>query len=94
MKEKQRYTPNKTTLIVFGIIVLAAIAYGIFYVKQNRSTDTEKNIKNLIDVALIDDTKEKDPRLIDTDGDGVYDWVEKLYPELDPNNPDSDGDGV
>ena len=35
----------------------------------------------------------KDPRLIDTDGDGVYDWKEELL-GLDIHSPDSDNDGV
>ncbi|HIE54561.1 MAG TPA: hypothetical protein EYP90_05180 [Chromatiaceae bacterium] len=54
----------------------------------------DENEANFIDVALVDDESRNSDYYLDSDRDGVYDWEEELWPELDPYNPDSDGDGV
>ena len=94
MKNNKHHISNKKIFAVFGIIVLAAIAYGIFYLTTKNKTIDKDSDRGTIDVTLVNEKETKDSRIIDTDGDGVYDWIEELWPELDPHNPDSDGDGV
>ncbi len=91
MKNHKHFIPNKITLIIFGLFALGLIAYGIFYSYQKKQK-TEVSESDILKVALVDD--DKDGRFLDSDNDGAYDWVEELWPELDPQNPDSDGDGV
>ncbi len=87
---QKSFLPNKIKLVVLGIFALGFIFYGIFY-----SYKEKKNKQNLeqspLEITFLDNN---DGRFLDSDRDGVYDWVENLWPELDPFNPDSDGDGV
>ncbi len=89
-KNFRDFVPSKIAYIILGLFILGFIAYGIYFSykkKQSRKAD------DLIDVTLVNDNKDG-KYFLDSDGDGAYDWVENLWPELDPHNPDSDGDGV
>ena len=88
----KRYMPSKMVLIVLGLLVLGFLSYGAFYLYQ-KSRGLTVDGENFVQVSLVDDIENKD-RFLDSDNDGAYDWVERLWPELDPFNPDSDGDGV
>ena len=93
MNDHKHFLPNKLSFIILGLFALGFISYGIFYSYQEKKKKNEQAENPLIEVTLVEDTIPKE-LLIDSDNDGAYDWVEKLWPELDPNNPDSDGDGV
>ena len=93
MNNAKHFLPNRFVLIVFGLFALGFISYGIFYAYQEKKKKNQEPEKEFVDVTLVEDTVPKE-LFIDTDGDGAYDWVERLWPELDPENPDSDGDGV
>ncbi len=92
MKNDTHFIPNKITFIVLGSIIFATIGYAAFY-SFNKNKKNVNTQSDLLKVTLVDE-KKQDQRLIDSDNDGAYDWVEELWPELDPHNPDSDGDGV
>lgn len=93
----KHFVPSKKTLALLGLVVLGLAAYGGYYFWKNKSNNNKKNDAQIaqkkVKVALVDDEAINE-RFLDTDNDGAYDWVEELYPELDPRNPDSDGDGV
>ncbi len=89
-KNFRDFVPSKIAYIILGLFILGFISYGIYFsYKKKHSEEDEK----LLDVSLVDNEKDDD-FFLDSDHDGAYDWVENLWPELDPNNPDSDGDGV
>jgi hypothetical protein len=74
-------------IILATILVIIAIVGSSFQKKTNTITAQKQinlTIKNSLD-------KQFDP--VDTDGDGLPDWQEKLW-GTDPNNPDTDGDGT
>jgi hypothetical protein len=93
-KNVYSFIPNKIAIIVLIVFVLGFVSFGVFYSykKKNNKKDISLEEKK-IDVSLVDEKKTKE-EFKDSDGDGVYDWIENLWPELDPNNPDSDGDGI
>lgn len=92
MKNNKHYLPNKTTIFILGLLILGSLAYGIYYTKKKKIVAKPEKPKNIA-FTLVKDKKNNDP-FLDSDHDGAYDWVEELWPELDPHNPDSDGDGV
>lgn len=88
---------KKYSLIILVFVIFAALVIffhkslsRVFTDKQNAEQELN-NDTGFIDPLLVKLEKEN---LIDTDGDGLYDWEEDLWPELDPKNPDSDADGV
>ncbi len=83
----------KLTYSIIGFLLLAFVVYGL-YVNYKDSQQKQGDKKNYLDVNFLNDKKNKDPQFIDSDEDGAPDWLENLFPELDPNDPDSDNDGV
>lgn len=84
-------------LIVFGLVALVAVIvlFSIFRGQsQTTGAGSSKNTENKQLAVSLLESKDGVDDYTDTDNDGAYDWEEKLWPELDPNNPDSDGDGV
>lgn len=73
--------------------MLGGILYGIFYIYQNKKV-SENTESDILKVSFVDEKNNKEILFLDSDNDGAYDWVENLWPELDPYNPDSDGDGI
>jgi hypothetical protein len=67
--------------------------YGLIVYLDRRDTQqsSESTEEEFLDISYVN---EETNLLVDSDGDGVYDWEEGLWDELDPNNPDSDGDGI
>ena len=88
----QSYLPSKKIQIVLGIIFVFAITVLVYFLEKRDSQKTLEE-KSFIDVSLVFNN-EDNQQYIDSDNDGVYDWEEDLWPELDPNNPDSDEDGI
>lgn len=83
-----------------NIIILIAIfsalgltSYAAFMHLDSKGDKVEKEEK-VVKVSFVEEKEELNPYFLDSDNDGAYDWVEELWPELDPQNPDSDGDGV
>lgn len=72
-----------------GAILFALVVYG-FYSYIHLKENPKKDKKNSGFILVNDESN----GIIDSDGDGVPDWEEALWTELDPHNPDSDGDGV
>ncbi len=95
MNTPRHFVPHKRVVAFFALVALALFVYGFFIYKDAKMQKKEEEPKKeVVKVAFVDEKKEENPLLLDTDSDGAYDWVERLYPELDPENPDSDGDGV
>ncbi len=75
------------TILVVFVFILGIV---FFY---NKTQSGEKKIdENFINVRYLSE-KNKDPRLIDSDNDGVYDWKEELL-GLNPHSRDTDNDGI
>jgi len=86
-------TPKKNrNLIILVFLILAVIVYGVLaYVENKRENEPDFAEENFLKLTYV---SEQANLLLDSDNDGVYDWEEDLWDELDPNNPDSDGDGI
>ena len=90
----QPYLPSKKIRIVLFVMALCVLLYVIFLLVQKHFFSQEAK-EQLVTVSLVEEKLYTDEYLVlDSDGDGAYDWQEALWPELDPQNPDSDGDGV
>jgi hypothetical protein len=75
--------------IIIAVLALAIIIAVVFTFVERRQERIEQQEAG-IPVSFVDD---EDPNQLDTDGDGVPDWEERLW-NLDVNDPDTDGDGV
>lgn len=84
------YLPSKKVKIIIAVIAIALLSVMTYTLLKKSSPEVSS--ENFIDVIQLE--KNSESNYIDSDNDGVYDWEENLWPELDPNNPDSDGDGV
>ena len=79
-------------LIIWSVLLLAFLVYGTISFLDRREPRSEDIAEeNFLTLSYV---SEEANLLVDTDGDGVYDWEEDLWDELDPLNPDSDGDGI
>lgn len=85
----QSYLPTKSLqriiIIILAVILVSFVVYTLIDNAKERKEARERGI----DVSFV----EGQESTVDTDGDGVYDWEEKLW-GLNPNNPDTDGDGI
>jgi len=76
-----KFLLNKKTVLVGGIIG-ALILVGMAFSKRGE-----------VKVSLEEKNNFSQPKNIDSDKDGLFDWQEVFY-GTDPKNPDSDGDGT
>jgi hypothetical protein len=79
---------RKSNLIVSASILIAGIIIGGFLVLGSKGSMAD--ISTQIS-GLFKDTKNQDPKTIDSDKDGLPDYLEAIY-GTDTNNPDTDGD--
>ena len=79
---------KKMLSIVAGILVAIALGFAGYYFYSQRSTPEAEKTPPVINL----DTKE-DPKITDTDSDGLSDEQEKNS-GTDPSKADSDGDGL
>ena len=79
--------PHKN-LLISATIALAIVGVGFAHTntKNKNTTDHELLAQHITATS-------SDPADIDSDGDGLPDWKEKLYGS-DIHNPDTDGDGT
>ncbi len=86
---------NQYKKIIGGIfVILLMVGLTFFFLQKRRQKkENQQQEEKIVQVSLVNEKKESE-EMKDSDGDGVADWVENLWPELDPYNPDSDGDGV
>ncbi len=92
-EERKFFLYRKGIIWVFGIFVfifLAYFAYSFYQEKKAKKTLSQEK-RNLLAVNYV---KDENDAFRDSDGDGLYDWFEELYPNLDPHKYDTDGDGV
>ena len=81
--------PSTILLGLIVAILVGLLTYGIYTFVQKRRVLKEKG--DTVNLVLVDEDKQAEQ---DSDNDGVPDWEENIWAELDPNNPDSDNDGV
>jgi len=83
----RKYLPSKNFLIALSItigIILIAIIINYFETNTSKYTNNDLVASSATTSAAV---------AIDSDHDGLPDWLEKLY-GTDPNKADTDGDGT
>lgn len=94
MNSPKHFIPNKIVLFVTSLVVIGLMSYGVYHHFKDEDLD-QKEKENTVNVSFVEEEENLSKSyFLDSDNDGAYDWVEDLWPELDPQNPDSDGDGV
>lgn len=80
---------KKSNVTIALAILLSGIIVGGFLVLGSKGSlaDISTQIS-----GLFKDTKNQDPKTIDSDKDGLPDYLEAIY-GTDSHNPDTDGDG-
>ena len=82
---------NRIFLSVFISLILLSFVFVLFF--QKRKEEVEESKKSDFVAVEYKTDENSDARFHDSDGDGIYDWKERLL-GLDPHKVDSDGDGV
>ncbi len=90
-RTKRRIVSREFLFSLLAVVILFALVFILYQRKQTR--EEEKAEDQRIAIRYLDEKKEEDPILRDSDGDGVYDWKEELL-GLDIHSRDSDNDGV
>lgn len=85
--------PSHSHIKKIAIFSAVLILAGIIYLAISSSKDKEVISENTSEFINIDLIQDETADFVDSDGDGAYDHIERLW-GLNPNNPDSDGDGV
>lgn len=81
--------PKNFNLIASAVILIAGILIGGFLILSSGSGSAE--LSNGI-TNLFKNEQNSDPKIADTDKDGLTDWQEEIY-KTNPNIPDTDNDG-
>lgn len=81
--------PKNFNLIAAVSVLIAGILIGGFLIlfSKSGSADISQTIS-----GLFASNQKQDPKMADSDKDGLTDWQEEIY-KTDPNNPDTDADG-
>jgi len=84
------YQVSKNFNLIAAISILAAgVLVGGFLILSSKSGSA--GISETLS-SLFSGNQTQDPKMLDSDKDGLTDWQEEIY-KTDPNNPDSDADG-
>lgn len=90
MRKFQKNDSANIILALVGVALLGVVSYGVYLLVQKNRPQKSSNDSN---ITLVDLDRSTETAL-DSDGDGLFDWEENLWPELNPHNADSDSDGV
>jgi hypothetical protein len=81
--------PKNFNLIAAVSVLITGILIGGFLILSSKSGSAD--ISQTIS-GLFGGNQKQDPKMADSDKDGLTDWQEEIY-KTNPNNPDSDADG-
>lgn len=87
MKINRKCLPSKKFVLSLLLAILIVSISLILTFNKESFYQSKDN------VSVLDDSKFKEFKQIDTDGDGLPDWQENLY-GTDPKKADTDGDGT